>query len=278
MPESSTTGLRGRLLTFTGSVGSEDYRYEADGLILIRDGLIEAVGAATELLPRLPPGTVLDHYPDSLILPGLIDTHIHYPQTQVIASYGAQLLDWLQKYTFVEEQKYARPEHAEAGARFFLKNVSTDDLLKMKRTQGVYLELLFRPAVRDEYRREALTGLAKLDGKNELRVLLDAIRSHDDQAGSQDASVGYDLPPLLSMNDFNIWSEVEPPKGTVYNYPIRPWHESLESFTGYPAPPDIGAQIYSRAIHPAMWAKVQSGQSNQEVIAWAKNELEGFIR
>jgi hypothetical protein len=52
----------------------------------------------------------------------------------------------------------------------------------------------------------------------------------------------------------------------------------LESFTGYPAPPDIGAQIYSRAIHPAMWAKVQSGQSNQEVIAWAKNELEGFVR
>ena len=99
------------------------------------------------------------------------------------------------------------------------------------------------------------------------------------QVGEREvASDGYDLPPLLSMNDFDIWSEVEPPKGTVYNYPIRPWHESLESFTGYPAPPDIGAQIYSRAIHPAMWAKVQSGQSNQEVIAWAKNELEGFVR
>jgi ABC-type glycerol-3-phosphate transport system substrate-binding protein len=99
------------------------------------------------------------------------------------------------------------------------------------------------------------------------------------QVGEREvASDGYDLPPLLSMNDFDIWSVVEPPKGTVYNYPIRPWHNSLESFTGYPAPPDIGAQIYSRAIHPAMWAKVQSGQSNQEVIAWAKNELEGFVR
>src|SRR5206468_3995215 len=53
-----------------------------------------------------------------------------------------------------------------AGARFFLKTVGTDDLLKMKRTQGVYLELLFRPGVRDEYRHEALTGLAKLEGKN----------------------------------------------------------------------------------------------------------------
>ena len=52
-----------------------------------------------------------------------------------------------------------------AGARYFLKNVSTDDLLKMKRTPGVYLELLFRKGVRDEYRREALAGLAKLENK-----------------------------------------------------------------------------------------------------------------
>jgi guanine deaminase len=126
MPESNTKGLRGRLLTFTGAAGGGGgHRYEADGLILIRDGLIEAVGTAAELLPRLPPGMAVDHYPDRLILPGLIDTHIHYPQTQVIASYGAQLLDWLQRYTFVEEQKYARPEHAEAGARFFL-----DELLR----------------------------------------------------------------------------------------------------------------------------------------------------
>ena len=49
-----------------------------------------------------------------------------------------------------------------AGARYFLKSVSTDDLLKMERSQAVYLELLFRKGVRDEYRKEALKGLAKL--------------------------------------------------------------------------------------------------------------------
>jgi ABC-type glycerol-3-phosphate transport system substrate-binding protein len=92
------------------------------------------------------------------------------------------------------------------------------------------------------------------------------------------ASEGYDLPPLLSMNDFQIWSDVEPPKGTVFNYPIRPWHNALESITGYPAPPDVAAQMYARAIHPSMLAKVYSGQSNKEVVAWAKNELEGFVR
>jgi ABC-type glycerol-3-phosphate transport system substrate-binding protein len=92
------------------------------------------------------------------------------------------------------------------------------------------------------------------------------------------ASEGYDLPPLQSMNDFPIWAEVNPPKGVVYNYPIRPWHNSLENITGYPAPPEIAAQMYARAIHPTMMAKIAAGQSNQQVIAWAKDELEGFIR
>lgn len=146
MPGSSNRALRGRLLTFTEGGG---HRYEPDGVILIRDGVIQAVGSAPELLARLPPGTVLDRYPDSLILPGLIDTHLHYPQTQVIASYGAQLLDWLQKYTFVEEQKYARPEHAEAGARFFL-----DELLRNgTTTAAVYCTV--RPESVDAFFAEA---------------------------------------------------------------------------------------------------------------------------
>ncbi|HYZ24790.1 MAG TPA: extracellular solute-binding protein [Rhodopila sp.] len=89
---------------------------------------------------------------------------------------------------------------------------------------------------------------------------------------------GYDIPPLPSMSDFKIWEEVEPPKGTVYNYPMRPWHNAQENITAYPAPPDIAAQMYARAIHPTMLAKVHSGQSNKQIIAWAKDELEGMIR
>src|SRR5690606_16737483 len=86
--------LRGRLLTFLddpAEVGAAaSHRYHADGLLLIEDGLIAGVGDAADLLPALPPGTAIDHHPDGLILPGLIDTHIHYPQTRVIASYGTQ--------------------------------------------------------------------------------------------------------------------------------------------------------------------------------------------
>ena len=116
---SSTTALRGRLLSFTrapegvGDGGS--YTYIDDGLIVIDHGRIAAVGPAAEV--ALPAGTAVDHYPDRLILPGFIDAHIHFPQTQVIASYGAQLFEWLDKYTFVAEQKYADPAHAARQAR-----------------------------------------------------------------------------------------------------------------------------------------------------------------
>jgi ABC-type glycerol-3-phosphate transport system substrate-binding protein len=92
------------------------------------------------------------------------------------------------------------------------------------------------------------------------------------------ASVGYDLPPFVSMSDFPIWSEVGPPPGTVYNYPLRPWHGSEASITAYPAPADIAVQMYHRAIHPTMLAKLHSGQSIDQVINWAEGELEGFMR
>src|SRR5262249_48134354 len=85
-----------------------------------------------------------------------------------------------------------------AGMRFLLRTVSTDDLMRMERTQGVYLELLFRKGVRDEFRREALGGLAKLEKKKELAVLLDAIRAHDEEELSQDGSVAFDLIRLLT--------------------------------------------------------------------------------
>jgi len=91
----------------------------------VEDGKIAAVGPAAELLPHLPPGTAVEHHPGKLILPGFIDPHIHLPQTRVIASDGAQLMEWLERYTFTEEAKYDDPAIAEAGARFFL-----DELLR----------------------------------------------------------------------------------------------------------------------------------------------------
>ncbi len=116
--------LRGRLLSFKADpaeVGAEaSCDYLEDGVLVLAEGRIAAAGPADLLLPTLPADTPIDHWPRCLILPGLIDLHIHYPQTQVIGSYGARLLDWLQTYTFVEEQKFKSADHAAAIARFFL--------------------------------------------------------------------------------------------------------------------------------------------------------------
>lgn len=87
---------------------------------------------------------------------------------------------------------------SDAGARFFLRSVSTDELLKLKRNRAVNLELLFRKGVRDEHRQEALAGLAKLEKKPLLRVLVEAIHSQDEQKVNQDQSVVFDLVRLLS--------------------------------------------------------------------------------
>ena len=118
-------GIRGRLLSFlrapNGAGDGASHRYIDDGVVLVGcDGRIEAAGPAAELLPRVPRKAQVAHHPATLIMPGFIDPHIHYPQTQVIASYGAQLLEWLEKYTFVEEQKFADPAHAARNAEFFL--------------------------------------------------------------------------------------------------------------------------------------------------------------
>jgi putative heme-binding domain-containing protein len=84
-----------------------------------------------------------------------------------------------------------------AGARYFLKSVSTDVLLKMDRTPAVYLELLFRPGVRDEFRTEALAALAKQDKKPELTVLVNAIKAQDESSSTEE-SVAFDLARLLT--------------------------------------------------------------------------------
>ncbi|QTS84788.1 guanine deaminase [Ectopseudomonas khazarica] len=100
----------------------QSYQYFEEGILLIENGKVAQVGAAAELLPKLA-GVEVQHYRDALITPGFIDTHIHYPQTGMIASYGEQLLDWLETYTFPTEQQFADKAHASDVAAIFLKEL-----------------------------------------------------------------------------------------------------------------------------------------------------------
>ncbi len=81
----------------------------------------------------------------------------------------------------------------ESGARYYLKNLNNDQLLAEKRDRLVLVEMLNRAGLRDEARREAITGLAKLDNKPELRVVMDAINSLDAKQSNADTTVVFDL-------------------------------------------------------------------------------------
>ena len=99
------------------------FEYFADGLLLVENGKITALGHATDLLDSLGSDVELIEYQDALITPGFIDTHIHLPQTGMIGSYGEQLLDWLDTYTFPCESQFAEPPHAAEVADIFLKEL-----------------------------------------------------------------------------------------------------------------------------------------------------------
>jgi ABC-type glycerol-3-phosphate transport system substrate-binding protein len=91
------------------------------------------------------------------------------------------------------------------------------------------------------------------------------------------ASNGYDIPAYANCLDFKTWLEVEPPKGTVYNYPPR--GDSVVSLAAAPAPPKIANQIYTQATMTKMINKcTQGGQTIAQAIDWASSELEGFMR
>jgi guanine deaminase len=127
------TVLRGRVLSFVdepkGADDAASYRYWEDGAVFINDGRIVSVGDYHQ--HNIAGASVIDHHPN-LILPGLIDPHIHYPQMQVIGSYAGALLEWLNRYTFVEEQKFADPAHAERIAACFF-----DELIRHGTTTAV---------------------------------------------------------------------------------------------------------------------------------------------
>ncbi len=114
--------------------------------------------------------------------------------------------------------------------------------------------------------------------KSAGKELIEFLSQREQVEARDNAVLGYDVPPFESMSNFKIWEVVEPPKGTVYNYPIRKSHGQVSHMACSPAPPEIAVQIYNRGTMPTMLAKLRSGQSIKQVVDWAQDELEGFVR
>jgi guanine deaminase len=108
------------------------YAWHEDGLLIVEDGKVQAAGDFAALKSTLAPDTPLHDYRGKLIVPGFIDTHLHYPQTDIIASPAPGLLPWLETYTFPTERRFDDPAHAREVAGFFL-----DELLRCGTTTAM---------------------------------------------------------------------------------------------------------------------------------------------
>ena len=154
--------LRGDLLDFTaapawGDVDPAGVRFRPDHWLLMESGRI--VGASPG---HQPPGDDWrkHEHPGRLILPGFIDTHVHSPQLDVIASYGTELLDWLDTHTFPAEARYAEAAVAHAGAARFL-----DALLAHGTTSAVVFPTVHKVSVDALFEAAAERGMRIVAGK-----------------------------------------------------------------------------------------------------------------
>jgi guanine deaminase len=123
--QAAHTAFRAQLLTFNGDPAHSSIAavFHEDGLLIVEDGHVVATGAYAALSSQLAPGTQVQDMRGKLIVPGFIDTHIHYPQTDMIASPAPGLLPWLETYTFPTERRFADPAYAQDTASFFVEEL-----------------------------------------------------------------------------------------------------------------------------------------------------------
>ncbi|MFC4565305.1 guanine deaminase [Nocardiopsis mangrovi] len=164
----SLTAVRGRLVWFHDDpflVGTEKaMRYEEDGLMICQDGRITYAGPYESGRNSIPPDAAFTHYPNHIISPGFVDSHVHFTQVGMIASYGERLLNWLQDYVYPEEMKYSDKGYAEAGARLFC-----DDLLRNGTTTALVFTSTYPGSVNALFKESSKRGMRMAAGK----VLMD---------------------------------------------------------------------------------------------------------
>ncbi|EJO36299.1 guanine deaminase [Acinetobacter radioresistens] len=177
-----STAIRGRFLDIRQIVAqptdlAHQVRYLEDGLLITEQGKIVWFGPWQEGQTQLPAGILVEHYPEQLIVPGFIDTHIHYPQSEMVGAYGEQLLSWLNTYTFPTEMQFENPEHASKIAHFFVEELlrnGTTTALVFCTVHPQSVDALFEQAA--QYQMRLIAGKVMMD-RNAPEALCDTAQS-----------------------------------------------------------------------------------------------------
>lgn len=161
-----TTAVRGHAISFRGDpFFTDDALIDVeDAVIVSTDGVITAFGPYEQTRGQVPDGVAVAHHPDALICAGFVDTHIHYVQTGIIGAFGSQLIDWLNNYTFIEEQRFADKAHADAVAKVYF-----DELLRNGTTTAVTFAAVYPGSADAFFEESQRRGTRMVGGK----VLMD---------------------------------------------------------------------------------------------------------
>ncbi len=138
--------------------GEDAIEYYDDALLLVENGHISALGHFSESV--LPNGVDLVNLQGKLLVPGFVDTHIHYPQVDIIASYGTQLLEWLETYTFPAEMAFAEESTSVDTAKFFI-----DELLRNGTTSALVFGTVHKQSVNAFFDQAKSRQLRMICGK-----------------------------------------------------------------------------------------------------------------
>ena len=158
------------------TIDGEAHAFHEDGLLLVEDGRVVACGDYAKLADELG-DTPVEDLSGKLIVPGFVDTHIHFPQVDVIAAHGEQLLDWLERHTFPAEAAFADPGHAEDTAEFFVEELlrnGTTSALVFGSVHKASVEALFVAALKRDMR--LIAGKSLMD-RNAPPGLTDTVES-----------------------------------------------------------------------------------------------------
>lgn len=251
----SETAYRASILHFLSdptTAKGKTHEYIEDGLLIVQNGHIVSAGPYESSIKKLAKTTRIVNYSGYLITPGFVDAHVHYPQVEIIASYGEQLLEWLNTYVFPAERKYSNKQYARTKADFFLDQLAkngTTTALVFATVDPTSVNAFFEAALAKNMRM--IAGKVLMD-RNAPPYLLDTPES-----GYQD-----------SLNLIKKWHGV----GRL-SYAITPRFAPTSSPAQLQAAGRLKAEFPSTYVHTHL-------SENKNEIAWVKSlfpERKGYL-
>jgi len=226
-----------------------------DGLLVVKDGRVIQIGTAEELLPALPEGVQVEDHSGKLIVPGLIDCHLHFSQVDIIASYGEQLLDWLNRYAYPAEMSFSDQAHARSVAEFFV-----DELLANGTTTAAVFATVYPQSVDALFAAAEDRNMRLIAGK----VLMDRlcpVELRDD--------------PESAYNDSKALIEKWHGKGRL-GYAITPRFALTSSEEQLAAAGRLAAEFPDTWIHTHLAENQEEVDQIAEQFPWSRSYLDVY--